>query len=184
MLKVHPTPLAGLWVIEPPRYQDARGAFSETWNRQALAAAGCDLDFVQDNQSYSKAAATVRGLHYQSPPHAQTKLVRCLQGRLFDVAVDVRPDSSTYAQWYGIELSAENGKQLWVPSGFLHGFMTLEPNCQIAYKCSAYYAPAAEGSVRWDDPDLAIRWPDLGSPPQLSAKDRDAMAFRDFVSPF
>src|SRR5690348_9802757 len=124
------TALQGVLILEPRRFIDPRGFFCESWNRKTLADAGLDLDFVQDNQSLSRAAGTVRGLHFQSPPHAQTKLVRCGKGRIFDVAVDIRRGSPTYGQWAGAELTFDNGRQLLVPAGFLHAFMTLEPDTE------------------------------------------------------
>ena len=148
-----------------------------------MATAGIDLDFVQDNQSLSATKGTLRGLHFQSPPHAQDKLVRCGRGRLWDVAVDIRHGSPTFGRWHGEELSAGNGRQLLVPKGFLHGFVTLEPDTEILYKCTDVYAPACDGAVRWDDPDLAIDWPLQGAP-VLSAKDAAAPLLRDFTSPF
>jgi dTDP-4-dehydrorhamnose 3,5-epimerase len=133
-------------------------SFSETWNRERLAENGIDIDFVQDNHSLSAAVGTVRGLHFQAPPHAQAKLVRCGRGALFDVAVDIRKGSPTYGRWFGIELSFENGKQLLIPAGFAHGFATRAPDTEIIYKCSDYYAPEAEGALRYDDPDIGIDW--------------------------
>jgi dTDP-4-dehydrorhamnose 3,5-epimerase len=177
------TGLPGVVVIVPARHGDHRGFFSETWNRPRMAAAGIDLDFVQDNQSVSATVGTLRGLHFQSPPHAQDKLVRCGRGRLWDVAVDIRRGSPTFGRWHGEELSAENGRQLLVPKGFLHGFVTLEPDTEILYKCTDIYAPACDGAVRWDDPDLAIAWPVAGTP-VLSAKDAAAPLMRNFASPF
>ncbi|NRQ10057.1 dTDP-4-dehydrorhamnose 3,5-epimerase [Aliiroseovarius sp. xm-v-208] len=143
---------------------------------------GVDIDFVQDNHSLSAQVGTVRGLHFQSPPHAQDKLVRCGKGRLFDVAVDIRKGSPTYGQWVGEELSFENGKQLLVPKGFLHGFMTLEPDTEIIYKCSDYYAPECDGAVRWDS--CGIDWPLEVAAPVLSEKDKVAPLLSDFDSPF
>ena len=143
---------------------------------------GVDIDFVQDNHSLSAQVGTVRGLHLQSPPHAQDKLVRCGRGRLFDVAVDIRKGSPTYGQWVGEELSFENGKQLLVPKGFLHGFMTLEPDTEIIYKCSDYYAPECDGAVRWDS--CGIDWPLDVAAPVLSDKDKVAPLLADFDSPF
>lgn len=125
----------------------------------------------------------MRGLHYQSPPNAQAKLVRCGRGRLWDVAVDVRQGSLTYGRWFGTELSFENGRQLLIPTGFLHGFVTLEPDSEIIYKCTDYYASKSDGAVRWDDPDLGIEWPMNGSDPMLSEKDAAAPNFCDFDSP-
>ena len=143
---------------------------------------GVDIDFVQDNHSLSSQVGTVRGLHFQSPPHAQDKLVRCGRGRLFDVVVDVRVYSPTYGQWMGEELSFENGKQLLVPKGFLHGFMTLEPETEIIYKCSDYYAPECDGSVRWDS--CGIDWPIEIASPVISEKDTAAQTLDQFNSPF
>lgn len=173
--------LPGVLLLTPKRFGDDRGFFCETWNRRRFAEAGIALDFVQDNQSLSAAAGTLRGLHYQAPPHAQDKLVRCGRGRLFDVAVDIRRGSPTYGQWVGAELSAENGKQLLVPAGFLHGFVTREPDTEILYKCSDHYAPECDGAVRWDS--CGIDW-GLEGAPVLSDKDAAAPALSDFDSPF
>ena len=180
---VTPTDLPGVFLICPPRFGDARGFFSESWNRKALQAQGIDIDFVQDNHSVSAAVNTVRGLHYQAPPHAQAKLVRCGRGVLFDVAVDVRQGSATYGKWVGYELSAENGLQLLIPEGFLHGFVTRVPDTEIIYKCSDYYAPECDGAVRFDDPDLGIDW-GLSGPAVLSDKDAATTSFADFETPF
>ena len=177
------TSLAGVLVLSPARFGDHRGFFSESWNRRALEGAGVFLpEFVQDNHSLSREVGTVRGLHFQSPPHAQGKLVRCGRGRIFDVAVDARVGSPTYGQWVGEELSFENGRQLWIPAGFLHGFMTLEPDSEIVYKCTDHYAPECDGAVRWDS--CAIAWPLAGITPVISAKDEKAQPFADFASPF
>jgi len=183
-LQIEPTRLAGVIVITPRRFVDARGFFEETWNRKALEAGGVTLpEFVQDNHSFSAQRGTVRGLHFQSPPHAQGKLVRCGRGRLFDVAVDVRQASPTYGQWFGCELSFENGRQLWIPPGFLHGFASLEDDTEIVYKCTDYYAPECDGAVRWDS--CGIAWPlPEGVEPLLSDKDRAAPPLAQFVSPF
>ena len=143
-----------------------------------MAEAGLDIDFVQDNHSLSAEVGTVRGLHYQSPPHAQAKLVRCGRGRLFDVAVDIRRGSPTFGQWFGAELSFENGRQMLIPEGFLHGFVTRVPETEIVYKCSDYYAPDCDAAVRFDDPDLGIDW-GLTAPPILSEKDAAAPRLRD-----
>lgn len=161
-----------LKVLTPRRFEDERGWFSETWNRSRLLAAGIDCDFCQDNHSLSRPAGTLRGMHFQTPPFAQTKLVRCLRGRIFDVAVDIRRASPTFGQWRAIELSAENGKQLLIPAGFAHGFLTLEPDCEIAYKVDAPYAAASDAGFAWDDPAVGIDWPLTGTP-VLSDKDRD-----------
>jgi dTDP-4-dehydrorhamnose 3,5-epimerase len=170
--------------IVPKRFADARGWFAETYQRDRFQAAGVDADFVQDNHSYSAPAFTLRGVHFQTPPHAQAKLVRCLRGRIWDVAVDLRAGSPTYGQWLSAELTAERGEQLYVPAGFGHGFLTLEPDCEVAYKTSAFYAPASDSGIAWDDPDLAIAWPLAGEAPQLSDKDARLPALKDFVSPF
>ena len=170
-------------IIELKRYGDHRGYFAETYSRSKYASMGIEAEFVQDNHSLSLDKDTLRGLHFQSPPHAQAKLVRCGQGSLFDVAVDIRRGSLTYGQWVGYELSAKNGLQLYIPVGFAHGFITLEPDSEIIYKCTDYYAPETEGSLRWDDPDLAVEWPLTGHP-ILSNKDFGAPLFKDFESPF
>jgi len=183
-MDIEETPLAGLVVITPPRFGDARGFFAETWSRPKLAAAGIDLDFVQDNHSFSQAAGTIRGLHFQAPPRAQDKLVRCGRGRLWDVAVDIRAGSPTFGAWFGTELSFENGRQLLVPAGFAHGFLTLEPETEIVYKCTDTYAPETEGAVRWDDPDLGIDWPLEGLDPVLSEKDAAAPRLAEVETPF
>lgn len=182
-MQIEETGLPGLKVLTPARFGDSRGFFEESWNRRLLAGHALTFDFVQDNRSLSASVNTVRGLHYQSPPHAQTKLIRCGRGRLFDVAVDVRSGSPTYGKWFGIELSFENGRQLLVPAGFLHGFATREPDTEIIYKCTDYYAPAADGAIRYDDPDIGIDW-GLSGPPVLSDKDKAAPLLRDFVTPF
>ena len=178
------TPLPDVWEITPKRFGDHRGFFSESYTVRSFAAHGIDTMFVQDNHSLSEAAGTVRGLHFQAPPHAQGKLVRCGRGRIYDVAVDIRIGSPTYGRWYGTELSFENGRQLLVPTGFLHGFMTLEPCSEIIYKCSDFYAPECDGAVRWDDPDIGIAWPSVGAAPVLSEKDAAAPVLADFESPF
>ncbi len=139
--------------------------------------------FVQDNHSLSAQPGTIRGLHFQAPPHAQGKLVRCGRGRLFDVAVDIRKGSPTYGLWIGEELSFENGRQIWIPAGFLHGFATIEPNTEINYKCTDHYTPACDGAVRWDS--CGIKWPfSAETEPLLSQKDAEAPTFDDFDSPF
>ena len=180
-MQIEETSLPGVLVLTPARFGDARGFFSESWNKKRLAEHGIDLDFVQDNHSLSAAVGTLRGLHYQSPPHAQDKLVRCGRGRLFDVAVDIRKGSPTYGNWVGVELSAENGRQLLVPKGFLHGFVTREPGTEIVYKCTDYYAPDCDGAVHWNS--CGIDW-DIDGDPLLSEKDEIAVAFADFDSPF
>lgn len=182
-MKVETTSLAGLLKITPPRFGDHRGFFSESWNKKKLLDAGVELpEFVQDNHSLSRDVGTVRGLHFQSPPHAQGKLVRCGRGKIFDVAVDARKGSPTYGSWYGEELSFENGAQLWVPAGFLHGFMTLEPDSEIVYKCTDHYAPECDGAVKWDS--CGIEWPIEGLTPVISEKDEKAQTFEVFETPF
>ena len=183
-MKIEQTPLRGLLVLTPARVTDSRGFFSEAWNRRRMAEAGLDIEFVQDNHSLSAQPNTVRGLHYQSPPHAQAKLVRCGRGRLFDVAVDIRRGSPTFGRWFGLELSFENGRQMLIPEGFLHGFVTREPDTEILYKCSDYYAPGCEGAVRFDDPDIGIDWGLEGAAPVLSDKDAAAPALVDIDPPF
>lgn len=170
--EVAPTPLAGLLVVQPKVFEDARGLFVETYAQQDLAALGIPHAFVQDNQSLSHRAGTLRGLHFQRPPFAQDKLVRVVAGAAWDVAIDLRRSSSTFGQWFGLELSARNRTQLFVPVGFAHGLITLEPNTEVAYKVSAPYSPQCEAGVRWDDPRLAIAWAGSGAPPILSDKDR------------
>jgi len=182
-LQIEKTDIPGLVVLTPRRFGDARGFFSESWNRRVMAEQGFDYDFVQDNHSLSAQVGTVRGLHFQAPPHAQAKLVRCGRGRLFDVAVDIRNGSPTFGRWVGVELSFENGKQLMIPAGFLHGFVTREPDTEIIYKCTDYYAPEADGAVRFDDPDIGIDWGLIGEA-ILSDKDAAAPLMRDFKTPF
>jgi dTDP-4-dehydrorhamnose 3,5-epimerase len=182
MLDIQTTPLPGLLILTPVRHGDARGFFSESWNRQRMTDAGIEIDFVQDNHSLSARPGTLRGLHFQSPPHAQTKLVRCGRGRLHDVAVDIRRGSPTYGQWFGIELSFANGRQLLVPEGFLHGFVTREPDTEIIYKCSDYYAPDCDGAVHWQS--CGVDWGVAAEDVTLSDKDAAAPALADFDSPF
>ncbi len=184
-VQVEDTKLSGVKVITPARHGDHRGFFSESYSRQALAAQGFDLEFVQDNHSLSATVGTVRGLHFQAAPHAQDKLVRCGKGALLDVAVDIRAGSPTYGQWVAEELSFENGRQLLVPAGFAHGFITLQPDTEIIYKCSDYYAPECEGALLWSDPDIGIDWGvPAGTEPVLSSKDAIAPGLSGFDSPF
>ena len=175
--------LSDLLVITPKRYGDHRGFFAETYNQRDYTKLGVNIEFVQDNHSLSAAVGTVRGLHFQAPPHAQAKLVRCGRGAIFDVAVDIRRGSPTYGKWAGFTLSAENGAQLYIPAGFAHGFVTLEANSEIVYKCSDYYAPEAEGALRWDDPSIGIEWPIIGDA-ILNEKDANAPLLADLCSPF
>lgn len=170
-------------LIQPKRFGDARGWFTEVYSERAFAALGIDCRFVQDNHSLSVPQFTLRGLHFQVPPHGQDKLVRCIRGRIYDVAVDVRAGSPTYGHWVGAELTAENGHQLFVPIGFAHAFLTLEPNSEVTYKVSDVYAPQCDGGIRWDS--IGIDWPmPAGTTPELSAKDAVLPALDDFDSPF
>jgi dTDP-4-dehydrorhamnose 3,5-epimerase len=179
---IEETTLPGVLMLTPTRFGDARGWFCETWNADVMARAGLDLAFVQDNHSFSAMPGTLRGLHYQRPPHAQDKLVRCTRGVIFDVAVDFRQGSATFGHWVGVELAAENGRQLLVPKGFLHGFVTRVADCEVQYKCTDVYAPDCDGAVRWDDPDIGIDWGVAN--PVLSAKDERAPLLREVLSPF
>jgi len=184
MLEVEKTALTDVLVLTPKRFADARGFFTETFNAARFAEAGVAVDFIQDNHSHSARAGTVRGLHFQAPPFAQSKLVRVLAGAIIDVAVDARLGSPTYGRWVGVELSAENGRQIFVPKGFLHGFITLEPDTAVAYKVDAYYDRESDGAVKWDDPDLAIDWGPTAKDALLSEKDAGAQSWAAFASPF
>lgn len=183
-LEITKTNLPGVLVLVPFRFEDERGFFTEVWSRQTMKDAGLDYDFVQDNHSLSTEAGTLRGLHFQSPPHQQAKLVRCGKGCLFDVAVDVRLGSPTFGDWVGEELSFENGKQLLIPTGFLHGFVTRQPNTEVVYKCSDYYSPECDGALRFDDPEIGIDWGLDMTKVVLSPKDKIAPFLRDFDTPF
>lgn len=169
-MKFYPTKLDGVIEIEPAVHADHRGFFMETYSRKAWAAHGLDIEFVQDNHSLSALPGTIRGLHYQREPKSQAKLVRVVAGAVFDVAVDIRPGSPTFGQWHGVLLSAANKRQLFIPRGFAHGFCTLEPNTEVVYKVDRYYAKEHDAGIRWNDPDIAIRWP--AGDPVLSDKDR------------
>ena len=182
-MQIEPTRLSDVLILTPQRFGDARGWFTETWNASKMTAAGLGMAFVQDNHSFSATAGTLRGLHYQSPPRAQDKLVRCTRGAIRDVAVDGRRGSPTYGQWVAVDLTAENGQQLLVPKGFLHGFVTRAANTEVQYKCTDVYAPECDGAIFWNDPDIGIDW-GLSAPPVLSAKDAAAPLLRDVVSPF
>jgi dTDP-4-dehydrorhamnose 3,5-epimerase len=164
--------IPGVAMVSPVRHGDARGFFMETWRQDTFARAGINDEFVQDNQSFSASIGTVRGLHYQRAPHAQSKLVRVLQGRILDVVVDLRRSSPAYGRHVMIELDAESGKSLYVPIGCAHGFCTLTPDCLVSYKCSSYYAAAAEGGLLWNDPELGIVWPVTAKLAILSDKDK------------
>ncbi|MEM6339717.1 MAG: dTDP-4-dehydrorhamnose 3,5-epimerase [Pseudomonadota bacterium] len=178
------TPIPDLLVLTPRRFGDERGFFSESWNRRTLQEHHISLDFVQDNHSMSTAIGTLRGLHCQLTPSAQAKLVRCGRGRLLDVAVDIRRGSPAFGKWFGVELSFENAKQLLIPQGFLHGFVTREPNTEIIYKCSDYYDPATDRSVRYDDPEIGIDWGLAGIEPVVSEKDEAALQLKDLEHDF
>ncbi len=183
-MQIDATTLPGVLVLTPRRFSDSRGWFSETWNSALLRAEGIDLAFVQDNESVSLQTGTVRGLHFQRPPRAQAKLVRVVTGAIWDVAVDARVGSPTYGQWVGMELSAENGRQLLIPEGFLHGFVTRVPNTRVAYKCSDLYDASCDGAVLWSDPDLGIDWGIGAGEAVVSDKDRSAPRWAGWSSPF
>jgi len=178
-ITLHPTSLPDLFVIEVYPFVDKRGFFLESYHQRDFAKAGLTETFVQDNHSRS-AAGVVRGLHYQDLTAPMGKLVRCTRGAIFDVAVDLRVGSPTFAQWFGVELSESNFKQLWVPVGFAHGFATLTEVAEVQYKCTNYYTPAAEGAIRWDDPQIGVRWPVTA--PTLSGRDQQAPLLADYLS--
>lgn len=173
--------IQGLVLVIPRRFDDGRGWFSESWNARAMAQAGLEYTWVQDNHSLSTRRGTLRGLHYQAPPHAQDKLVRCTRGAVLDVALDARVGAPSYGAWRAVTLSAENGHQLLIPKGFLHGFLTLTDDCEVQYKCTNHYAPESDGVVRWDS--AGINW-GLDGTPTLSPKDAMAPAFAEWQSPF
>ena len=173
-MQVTTTPIAGLLVLEPRVFGDERGFFMESFSERAFAkATGLDVRFVQDNHSRST-RGVLRGLHYQTAPHAQGKLVRVVHGTVFDVAVDIRPGSPTLGRWFGVEISEANRKQVWVPAGLAHGFLVTSESADFLYKTTACYEPAAERAIRWDDPGVGIAWPDIGTAPLVSAKDAAA----------
>lgn len=172
-------------LIKPRRFNDERGWFTEVYSEALFVARGLHDRFVQDNHSFSRAKGTLRGLHFQTPPHGQAKLVRCIRGAIFDVAVDVRAGSPTYGQWVGATLSAENGHQLYIPVGFAHGFVTLQADTEVIYKVTDIYAPANDSGICWKDPDIGIAWPlPPGAEPILSAKDIALMSLKEFNSLF
>src|SRR4051794_4884588 len=175
--------LPGVLLLRPRRFADSRGYFTETYNEKTFSAAGVAVKFVQDNQSYSASRGTIRGLHFQLPPATQSKLVRVLQGSVYDVAVDLRVGSPTYGSWEGANLTAEGGEQLFVPRGFAHAFCTLEPNTMVAYKVDDFYAPECDSGLIWNDPAFQIKWP-LEGDALLSNKDATLGHFSDFKSPF
>jgi dTDP-4-dehydrorhamnose 3,5-epimerase len=178
-MNVIKTAIEGALILEPKVFGDERGFFMETFNQKVFnEAVGHEVQFVQDNHSRS-VKGVLRGLHFQAPPHAQGKLIRVAQGAVYDVAVDIRPGSPTFRRWVAVELSGANNRQFWIPAGLAHGFLVTSDSADVLYKATRYYAPQAEGSVRWDDPDLAIAWPDIGVSPILSAKDAEAPLLRD-----
>lgn len=175
-MKASPTAIADVIIFEPQVFGDARGFFFESFNQRAFkTVTGLDVNFVQDNHSRS-ARGVLRGLHYQAQ-QPQGKLVRVVQGAVFDVAVDVRPSSATFGAWVGVELSAENHRQMWIPPGFAHGFLTLSDSADFLYKTTDYYAPQYERCIAWNDPTLAIAWPLAGATPQISNKDQAGVWF-------
>ncbi|MGD9914613.1 MAG: dTDP-4-dehydrorhamnose 3,5-epimerase [Rhizobiaceae bacterium] len=183
-MQVLPTALPEVLEIVPKKHGDARGFFSEVYNAERFREAGIDFEWVQDNHALSGQAGVLRALHYQLPPVAQDKLVRVARGRIFDVAVDIRKGSPRYGQWVGVELSAQRWNQLFVPKGFLHGYVTLEPDTEVLYKVTAPYAPQYDRGVRFDDPDIGVIWPLAGLTPILSDKDRNAPLLRDAENSF
>lgn len=174
MVRVRNLELPEVRELIPERYADERGYFSETWNAATLAKIGIDIDFVQDNQSFSVSLGVMRGLHYQVPPFAQDKLVRVTRGAIYDVAVDIRHESPTFGRWVGLIVSAEKWNQIFVPAGFAHGFMTVEPQTEVFYKVSAPYSSAHERAIRYDDPAIGIDWPRTTETAILSDKDGNA----------
>ena len=184
MLDVEKTELEGVLILTTRRFEDQRGYFTETYNATRFQEAGVVEDFVQDNHSLSKEAGTIRGLHYQAPPRAQAKLVRVVCGAIVDIAVDVRKGSPTFGAHVRVELSAQNGKQLLVPAGFLHGFATLTPMTEVVYKVSDFYSAEHDGAVLWNSTSLALDWGVREEDAKLSAKDAAAIDFEDFDSPF
>lgn len=170
------TKLSGSYVIEPERLEDGRGFFARAWCKREFEERGLDANPVQCNISFNRKRGTLRGMHLQLPPYEETKLVRCTRGSIYDVIIDLRPDSGTYLKWVGVELSAENGKMLYVPGGFAHGYLTLEDSTEVFYQVSQFYAPGAEAGVKWDDPVFGIEWPEPGA--VISEKDRSWPDYR------
>lgn len=176
-MKIEQLAIPDVVLFTPPRFADSRGFFSETYNAERYKKAGLEQDFVQDNQSLSRARGVIRGLHCQLAPYAQGKLVRCTRGAIWDVAVDIRTGSPTYGQWVAAELSEDNWAQLWIPPGFLHGFCTLTDNAEVHYKCTALYDKTSERAVIWNSPELGITWPIAEKDATVSEKDRQAGEF-------
>ena len=181
-MKITKTKLEGVVIIEPDVFGDNRGFFMESWNKKKMAEAGLDYDFVQDNHSKSTVKGTLRGIHFQKGDKAQAKLVRCVKGAVLDVAVDLRKNSSTFKQWVGVELSEENKKQLLIPRGFGHGFVTLTDDVEFLYKADNYYAPEADAGIRWNDPEIGVEW-GIDNP-ILSEKDKKNPFFRNLFEDF
>lgn len=180
-MKTHATPIAGIWIIEPQIFSDTRGYFFESYQKEKFQKLGIELEFIQDNESMSQ-KSTVRGLHFQSPPYAQGKLVRVVRGRVYDVCVDIRRGSPTYGKHFGIELSEQNHLMLWIPPGFAHGFSVLEDHTIFQYKCTQIYHKESEGGILWNDPTLNINW--KVNQPIVSEKDQKLPTFDTFISPF
>jgi len=172
-----PSELVGAWLVEPERHADERGFFARTWCVREFEAQGLNTDLVQCNISFNEHAATLRGMHWQSEPFAEIKLVRCTTGAIFDVIADVRPDSKTFGQWQSFELSATNRKMLYIPAGFAHGFFTTQPHTEVAYQMSDFFHPEASCGIRWDDPELGIHWP--SAPAVVSDRDQAFPGFAD-----
>ena len=181
-MNVERTAIDGVFILQPKVFGDSRGFFMESFNQQRFdEAVGRPIAFVQDNHSRST-RGVLRGLHYQLGPHAQGKLVRVTQGSVFDVAVDLRRSSSTFGHWVSVELTGENHRQLWLPAGMAHGFLVTSDSADFLYKTTDYYAPSAEGCIRWNDPELAISWPDVGTAPAVSVKDAQGAEFKDALT--
>ena len=177
--------LSGVWEIQLAPIQDERGFFMRAYDTGLFEQAGLHRQWMQENHSRSERAGIIRGLHFQFPPFAETKLVRCIRGAIWDAAVDVRKGSPTYGQWVAAELTAENGRQLWIPVGFAHGFVTLQPDTEVTYKVTDVYAPDCDGGIRWDDPDIALPWPlPPDGAPVTSPKDGKLPSLAGFDSPF
>lgn len=180
-MKITTTAIPGVLILEPRVFGDERGFFMESYNQKAFnEAVGAEVSFLQDNHSRS-GKGVLRGLHYQLPPHAQGKLVRVTQGAVFDVAVDIRPESATFGRWVGVELSGENHRQFWLPPGMAHGFLVISDSADFLYKTTDYYAPQSEGCIRWNDERLDIGWPDVGLTPSVSAKDAAGARFGEHI---
>lgn len=181
-MKFTETSLKGVYIVEPHVFGDHRGFFMESWSKRAFEEAGLFYDFVQDNHSSSTVKGTLRGIHFQRGDHAQAKLVRCVKGAVLDAAVDLRPSSPRYKKWVTVELSAENKRQLLIPRGFGHGFLTLTDDVEFLYKADNFYAPEADGGIRWNDPELGIDWGI--TEPILSEKDRQSPYLKNAVTGF